>query len=74
MEYTIYNETLVYYVLRNSETNRYYCEDISDKTSGLINATIFSSLSEIQELQLQERNPQFNEIRKVKIIDIGGIE
>lgn len=72
MEYTIYNETLIYYALRNSKTNDYYCEKISYKTGGLLNATMFGSLSEIQDLQ--EKNPQFDEIRMVKVIDIGGIE
>lgn len=72
MEYTIYNETLIYYALRNSKTNDYYCEKISDKTGGLVNATKFSSLSEIQELQ--KKNPQFDEVRKIKVIDIGTVE
>jgi len=71
MKYTISNETLVYYALRNSATSDYYCEKISYKTGGLVNATKFSSLSEIQELQ--KKNPQFDQIRKIKVIDIGEV-
>lgn len=70
MEYTIYTETLVYYALRN-EQGDYYCEKISDKTGRLLNATMYGSLSEVQEIR--KKNPQFDQIRKVKVIDIGEV-
>ena len=70
MEYTIDNETLVYYALRN-EHGKYYCEDNICKQGSLKDCTMFSHINFAKEAQ--EHYPEFKEIRKVKVIDIGEL-
>ena len=71
MEYTIYNESLVYYALRN-EHGKYFCEDNINKQSSLKDCTMFAHINFATDEQ--KHYPEFKEIRKVKVIDIGGID
>lgn len=69
MEYTIYNESLVYYTLRNTDTGKYFCT--SGKEGKLGECSVFDN-KKLAEQYLQ-RYPKFTEIRKVKVVDIGPI-
>ena len=75
MEYTIYNESLVYYALRDPKTGSYICDTHNyteeypelSTSINLSNAERFVSKAQIEGIAkhcgLQ--------IRKVKVIDIG---
>ena len=72
MEYTIYNESLVYYALRNPETLEYlHIVDGHPWTGYLHCCTMFSSINKAKEAI--KDYPQFNQIRQVKVIDIGEV-
>lgn len=71
MEYNIYNESLVYYALRDKEGN-YYRKDLATGKGHLISCTILSTKEDIESVKLI--HPEFNEVRKIKIIDIGGLD
>lgn len=77
MEYTIYNESLVYYALRNPQTGEYlgifqppdeHCMPIKTGVS-LQKCIMKNSLKDAEDTR--NYYPQFSEIRKVKVIDIG---
>ena len=77
MEYIIYNESLVNYVLKDPKTGSYIC-DTSKYTEEhpelstsihLQNAEMFVSKTEIEDIAKHYGL----QIRKVKVIDIGGV-
>lgn len=72
MEYTIYDESLVYYALKNPETLRYYDSPDSPHGVAIQYCKLIPRLNEAESLRLL--HPEFSEIRKVKMIDIGKIE
>lgn len=67
MEYTIYTESLVYYVIRKDGL---YLNRKLEFTASLMDAYIYDSLSEVKSLVKCQRY-QGCEVRKVKMIDIG---
>ena len=73
MEYTIYNESLVYYALRDKH-GRYVCYDNQFYLGDLSKAVKFKSKQETLDM-IPEINKDIvcNEfqIRQVKVIDIG---
>ena len=77
MEHTIYNESLVYYALRDNKTGRYVCsiDNYTDEypelstTYNLQDARIFSNKNVIKDIA----NRCSLQIRKVKVIDIGKV-
>lgn len=78
MEYTIYNESLVYYALRNSE-GKYLgkwqppderCQSIYIGMD-MKDCIMYNSLSDAKDAMQYHKD--FNEIRKVKVIDIGEV-
>lgn len=75
MEYTIYNESLIYYALRNSEGYLSLNDKVFELQRNMKNIVYFNSIQEAKE-QLEEFKENFPnlQIRKVKIIDIGEIE
>lgn len=75
MEYTIYNESLIYYALRNSEGYLSLNGKVLELQRNMKNIVYFNSIQEAKE-QLEEFKEDFPnlQIRKVKIIDIGEIE
>ena len=79
MEYTIYSESLVYYALRNPETGKYlgefqppdeHCRSFKTGVS-LHECIMEKSLKDAEDTR--KDYPEFSEIRKVKIIDIGEV-
>lgn len=77
MEYIICNESLVYYALRDGKTGR-YISDTSNYTKEYpeLSTTIFLKDVEMFETthQIQDIANECNlQIRKIKIIDIGGV-
>ena len=80
MEYTIYNETLLYYALRNPETGKYlgifqppdeHCQSMKIGMP-LKECVMYKSLKDAQDTR--KYYPEFSEIRKVKVIDIGEVD
>lgn len=67
MEYTICNESLVYYALRNPETQRYF--NITDEFGSLHSCCKIVSIEAAKEWQ--KSYPEYSEIRKIKVLDIG---
>ena len=80
MEYTIDNETLVYYALRNPVTGHYLKEAFPNSLANpnimeactLKDCYMFSSIGQAE--RIRDLFPDYSEIRKVKIIDIGNVE
>lgn len=68
MEYVIYNETLVYYALRD-ENGKYLSP--AGQAGSLRTCRTFSSQKDA--IAAQEQFPEFKHIRKVKVIDIGEV-
>lgn len=76
MSYTIYDETLTYYALKNVETGNYLGRNSNYRAdrvsefydSNLKNCYLFHSILEAEKVAKDYGNYQ---IRKVKIIDIG---
>ena len=71
MEYTIYNESLVYYALRNPKNGYYYSTNAVSMGSSLKDCTMFTLRSDAEDVR--KHRPDFSEIRKVKVIDIGEV-
>lgn len=80
MEYTICNESLVLYAIRNKESSAYFYQgiDADGETSffttfSLSKADIYDYRADAEEvLKVLNEDEDLYEIRKVKIIDIGG--
>jgi len=72
MEWIVYNESLVYYALRNPKNGYYYCKNSVSIESPLKDCTMFNLRSDADDVR--KLRPDFSEIRKVKVIDIGGVE
>ena len=70
MEYTIYNESLVYYALRNEKGNYFSLNE--SKNQHLHNCIMFDPIEQAQNVQ-KTLAEDFTQIRKVKVIDIGEI-
>lgn len=70
MEYTIYNESLVYYALRNEKGNYFSLNE--PKNQHLHNCIMFNSIEQAQNVQ-KTLAEDFTQIRKVKVIDIGEV-
>ena len=71
MEYTIYNESLVYYALMNPRTGYYLSThtEVLNFKGNLLTCDKFKSRDEAENrIRLF---PEYSQIRKVKIIDIG---
>ena len=71
MEYEIYSESLVYYVLMNPN-NGYYLStytEVLNLKGNLLTCNKFK-IKEAAYNRIQEF-PEYSEIRKIKIIDIG---
>ena len=79
MEYTIYNESLVYYALRDKNTGKYVCSGRNTVVyfGGIKDAQMFQSMEGAQLAIPSIRNtfkePPELQIRKVKVIDIGEL-
>ena len=79
MEYTIYNESLVYYVLKDPISGKYlhYAAMQGPLGVSIENADKRESIRDIAELRkfVSKENPQLKDlqIRKVKVIDIGEV-
>lgn len=79
MEYTIYNESLVYYVLRDKNTGKYVCSGRNTVFyfGGIKDAEMFQGINgaklAIPSIQNTFSEPPEIEIRKVKVIDIGEV-
>ena len=77
MEYTIYNESLVYYALRDKNTGKYVCSGRNTVFyfGGINDARIFQGVQEaelaIPSIRNTFKEPPELQIRKVKVIDIG---
>ena len=78
MEYTIYNESLVYYALRKDNGKYYGTFDCGDAHVGVVNTDtkledciMYSSLKEAKNVQ--QFHKEYTQIRKVKVIDIGEV-
>ena len=71
MEYTIENETLVYFALRTLDGDYLHIYKGDSTYSGLQCCTIFKTMEEA--LRAKEQFPEFSQIRKIKIIDIGEL-
>lgn len=75
-DFTIYNESLVYYALRD-DSNMYLSEEtLKERTirgkQGFLNGALrFSSVQEA--IKYRNKYPQFSKIRRVKLIDIGEV-
>lgn len=79
MEYTIYNESLVNYVLKDPISGKYlhYAAMQGPLGVSIENADRKESVRDIEELRkfVSRENPQLKDlqIRKVKVIDIGQV-
>ena len=73
MEHTIYNESLVYYALRNPNTGTYLhlVESDFDNKKLAHSCTMFKTIDYAKETQTKW--PEYSQIRKVKVIDIGEL-
>lgn len=72
MEYEIYNESLVYYALKNPETSKYYESPDNSYGTYIQYCKLIPRFEEADSLRIL--HPEFSEIRKVKMIDIGNAE
>ena len=70
MEYTIYDESLVYYTLRNTNTGKYFCGSYK-KAGKLGECSVFNNKRLAK--QYLQNNPEYDEIRKIKVVDIGSL-
>ena len=68
MKYTIYNESLVYYALKNEKGNYFSLNE--PKNQHLHNCIMFDSIEQAQRVQ-EVMAKDFTQIRKVKVVDIG---
>ena len=79
MEYTIYSESLVNYVLKDPISGKYlhYAAMQGPLGVNIENADRKESIGDIEELRkfVSRENPQLKDlqIRKVKVIDIGQV-
>ena len=79
MEYTIYSETLVNYIIRDRRTQRYihFTDGKLNSTNTMFEATLFRSIKEVENM-VHFLNNEYSlkdlEIRKIKVIDIGEQE
>lgn len=89
MEYTIYNESLVYYALRNKETGGYVCNEPTLTADGYkyfcdidyskdLSKIVPSGIKKVymfNDLKIAQSWAKDTnyEIRKVKVIDIGEV-
>ena len=71
MEWTVYNESLVYYALRNEKGNYFSLNE--SKNQHLHNCIMFDSIEQVQRVQ-KTLAEDFTQIRKIKVIDIGGVD
>ena len=79
MEYTIYSETLVNYIIRDRRTLRYihFTDGKLNSTNTMFEATLFRSIKEVENM-VHFLNNEYSlkdlEVRKIKVIDIGEQE
>lgn len=79
MEWTVYNESLVYYALRDKESGKYVCSGNNTVFyfGSIKDAEMFQSINgaklAIPSIQNTFSEPVEIEIRKVKVIDIGEV-
>jgi hypothetical protein len=72
MEYDILSESLVLYALRDLSDGKYYSASCENNKSYLDKCTRFYRLEDAKIVQ--EKYLYFDEIRKIKVIDIGAVE
>lgn len=79
MPYTVYNESLIKYVLRHPVTGVYHHNNKSCGTVGVFleKADIFNTIREAEQERerISDIYPELKDlqIRKIKIIDIGEV-
>ena len=76
MEYTIYNESLVYYALRNEKGYVIFDYGYYDFGFSMTKINFFSSINKAKQFIEETKKHKGYEnlqIRKVKVIDIGEV-
>lgn len=77
MEFTIFNESLILYAVRNKITGKYVAFDqiVNRYTETNLNGGIvINYLKSAAEMVLKhQQNPDDFEIRKIKVVDIGPV-
>ena len=72
-EFEIENESLVYYALRDPISGNYLSEIAGEVvSSNLVNAKFFNNTNLAEAYS--EDYVHYSELRKVKVIDLGGID